>query len=430
MAHIRKLNRTGRWSAQLYLGRDPQTGKTRWQSKSFATRKEAQEWARRLETQRDDGAYRPTLSKATFADYVRDTWLPMYRRQVRSTYTLERTLDKWIFRPQPETPFLGRVPLRKLTPADFNNLYVAMTQKRGDRRGDQPVRRRGVEYLHGLLKRALKYAVKQGELPRNPTDGATIPKPELQHEVTAEDFEQEGPARYLSREQASRFLAVAKQDRRSALWHLLLDAGLRPGEAFALKWAQVDLDAKLVQVGATLSRAGVDKATKGWKLTKPKTKRSERKVPVSDTTISELRRWKKQQVVERVKLGPEWQDHGFVFTTEYGTPLSNKTTGWVHVLRTADAGHGDLGTWGPEPVKSEKKRGRPRERTFKPKFPLYVLRHTSATLALLDGVDLLQVSRRLGHTDLAFTARMYGHLKAEHTTQAAESFDRLAAGVA
>jgi len=430
MAYIRKTKRSGRFIAQIYLGRDPATGKTRWQSKTFAARKDAKEWARKLETQRDEGAYRPTLSKATFADYLRDTWLPMYRRQVRSTYNTEKTIAKWIFRPQPETPFLGRIPLRRLSPTDFNKLYVAMTQKRGDERGDLPVRRRGVDHLHGLLKRALKYAVKQGELPRNPADGATIPKPELQDEVTAEDFEQEGPTRYLNREQAARFLAAAKQDRRSALWHLLLDAGLRPGEAFALKWAQVDLDGKLVQVGATLTRSGVDKTKQGWKLTKPKTKRSERKVPVSDSTVSELRRWKKQQVIERVKIGPEWQDHGFVFTTEYGTPLSNKTTGWVHVLRVADAGRGDLGAWGPEPVKSGRKRGRPRERTFKPKFPLYVLRHSSATLALLDGVDLLQVSRRLGHTDLAFTARMYGHLKAEHTTQAAESFNRLAAGVA
>jgi integrase len=57
------------------------------------------------------------------------------------------------------------------------------------------------------------------------------------------------------------------------------------------------------------------------------------------------------------------------------------------------------------------------------------MRHTSATLTLIDpqaSVDLLQVSRRLGHTDMSFTAKMYGHLKAEHTTQAAESFERLA----
>ena len=98
-------------------------------------------------------------------------------------------------------------------------------------------------------------------------------------------------------------------------------------------------------------------------------------------------------------------------------------------LREADGGRGDLVTWGPEPKKDPKQRGRPAQRPAEPKFVLYVLRHTSATLALLDGVDLLQVSRRLGHTDMAFTDRMYGHLKAEHTTKAAESFNRLAASV-
>lgn len=437
MAYIREITRkdkdgrkirTGRWYTQIYFGRDATSGKTLWRAQTFATRKEAKDWASKLETERNDGSYRPTLGKVTFADYIRDTWLPMHRTQVRSTYNLEKTLGKWILRPNPGTPFIGNVSLAKLTPTHFDKLYLAMTQQRGETRADQPLRRRGVEYLHGLLKRVLKSAVKKGELPRNPADGATIPKPEVNAEVTADDFEQEGPVKSLSREQAARFLAAAKRNRLSAFWHLQLDAGLRPGEAFALKWAQVDFDAKLVHVGATLTRAGVDKKKQGWKLTKPKTKRSERKVPVSDTTIAELRRWKKQQTVERLKVGPEWQDHGFVFTTEYGTPLSNKTTGWMHVVRIADGGRGDLGVWGPEPDR-QKKPGRPAQRSFAPKFPLYVLRHTSATLALLDGVDLLQVSRRLGHTDMAFTARMYGHLKAEHTTQAAESFNRLASGV-
>lgn len=190
----------------------------------------------------------------------------------------------------------------------------------------------------------------------------------------------------------------------------------------------VDLDAKLVRVRYTLARVGVNKAEQGWKLTKPKTERSRRDIPISDVTVAELRRWKKQQLTERVAIGPEWQDHGFVFTTEVDTPLGNNMhRAWARLLRAADAGRGDLGTLGP---KREKPRSGPTpERSFTPSFRLYVLRHTSATFALIDPqarVDLLQVSRRLGHTDMSFTAKMYGHLKAEHTVQAAESFNRLA----
>jgi integrase len=60
---------------------------------------------------------------------------------------------------------------------------------------------------------------------------------------------------------------------------------------------------------------------------------------------------------------------------------------------------------------------------------MYMLRHTCATLALRDGVDLLQVSRRLRHNNIAIIARFYGHVKAEYTMQAAQNFDRLVASV-
>ncbi len=56
-------------------------------------------------------------------------------------------------------------------------------------------------------------------------------------------------------------------------------------------------------------------------------------------------------------------------------------------------------------------------------------RHSSATLALLDGVDLLTVSRRLGHRNTGITSTFYGHVAAEHSGAAAASFDRLVAVV-
>jgi integrase len=91
----------------------------------------------------------------------------------------------------------------------------------------------------------------------------------------------------------------------------------------------------------------------------------------------------------------------------------------------ADGGRGDLGTWGPEPKKPRS--GPTPERSFTPHFSPYVLRHTCATLLLLGGMDLLQVSRRLRHKNITITARFYRHVKAEHTTQASEVWDRMLA---
>src|SRR5688572_4309174 len=128
MATIRKL-KNGHYEAIIYLGKDPTTGKVRKESKTFPREKEARTYATKIEGQRDDGLYRPTLSRATLGDYLRDRWLPTYKTQVRSAYTVEKVLGKWVLRPQPDTPFLGGIPIRKLTVADFDRLYTAMAQK-------------------------------------------------------------------------------------------------------------------------------------------------------------------------------------------------------------------------------------------------------------------------------------------------------------
>lgn len=424
MGTIRKTP-AGHYRAQIYLGKLTDTRKPRFDSRTFRTRKEAEQWVTSTEGQRNDGLYRPTLSKVTLSEYLRDSWLPLYRTQVRSTYTIEKVLGKWIFRPQPDTPYLGRIRLHKLTVAEFDRLYLAMASHHA-------LQRRGIEQLHAILKRALKAAVRKGELPRNPAEFATIPKPNVTAEIRTEaDEDDVGPVRYLSKEQAARFLAVAKNDRLSALWHLLLDAGLRPGEAFALTWGHIDIDARLVTVRRTLMRVrGKERedAGKGWKVMPPKTASSNGSVPISKTTAEELKRWKARQNRERLALGAEWHDHGFVFTTASGYPLGNNLRrSWVRLLREADGGRGDLGVWGE--ARPKPRNGPTPGRSFKPAFNMYVLRHTCATLALLDGVDLLQVSRRLRHKNIGITARFYGHLNAEHTTRAAESFDRLATSV-
>src|SRR5205823_4157444 len=119
---------------------------------------------------------------------------------------------------------------------------------------------RGISHLHGILVKAFNDGLRKGWLTKNRAKGATIPKLDKKAEVRNEHDEQEGDIEYLSRDQAMRFLDVAREDRLSALWHLLLDAGLRPGEAFALKWRHLEGDR--VKVRGTLVRVGIEKPTK------------------------------------------------------------------------------------------------------------------------------------------------------------------------
>ena len=60
-----------------------------------------------------------------------------------------------------------------------------------------------------------------------------------------------------------------------------------------------------------------------------------------------------------------------------------------------------------------------------PAVRVHDLRHASASLLLAEGVQVLEVSRMLGHSDIGTTLRVYGHLMPDAHTQAAGAMDRL-----
>jgi integrase len=401
---------------------------------------------------KDKGQYSSTVTKATLAVYLRGTWLPFYSTKARSTtvYNAETVLGKWILNAGTDlgVPLIGRIPLRKLTPKDFTALYVAVA----DAKREKPLQRRGIEHLHSLLHRALEHAVRQGDLSSNPTHYAAIPTPEVNDEVNTQEDEDESEVQYLALEQARRFRVAARQQvdpkrpdtyRWPALWLLLLDSGMRPGEALALKWRHIDSERQMVTVASAMSRLrNEERKARGqsWSVKKPKTKGSKDSVPVCAETIEVLEEWRAKQAELKKDAGDLWQDHGFVFTTEVGAPIGNNIRrAWLSIMRAADGGVGDLGTWAEQEwkvVTRKAKTGRKKVfregtepgpkplPTFTPQFSPYVLRHTCATLLIENGMDLYQVSLRLRNS-LAICAKHYSHVKAKHTTQAVEVWDRL-----
>src|SRR5690606_2341775 len=106
-------------------------------------------------------------------------------------------------------------------------------------------------------------------------------------------------------------------DRHFALWTVLLTGGLRPGEALGLAWEHVNLEEGKIHVQRALTRVGV----KGWKLVPPKTSKARRVVVIPAVAVDALRSWRAAQGRERLQLGEEYEDNGFVFTTEFGAPL-------------------------------------------------------------------------------------------------------------
>jgi len=248
------------------------------------------------------------------------------------------------------------VRLKALTPVHVQGLYREM-QERG-------LSARTVEYTHAVLHRALKQAVRWSMVPRNVCDAVDVPQ------VRREEMHP------LTPEQARRFLDAARGERLEALYVVAVHAGLRPGELLALGWEDVDLDRGVLHVHRALSDG---------EFTTPKTKRSRRRIDLSAGSIAALKKHRMRQLEERIARAGLWQDHGLVFPSSVGTPLSHRNVvrSFKAVLRRAGL---------PAAIR------------------LYDRRHTCATLLLCRNVHPKYVQELLGHASIAQTLDTYSHV--------------------
>ena len=160
-------------------------------------------------------------------------------------------------------PTLGRVKLKALTPAHVRNLYR--------KKLDAGLAVRTVNYIHTTLHKALKDAVSDGLIPRNPSDAVRSPRP-AKPEI-----------RPLTQDQARVLLTSAKDNRFYALYVLALHCGLREDELLGLMWEDVDLNAGKLSVRRTLSETRI-----GHKSEKPKNGKG-RSVRLSQRALESLR---------------------------------------------------------------------------------------------------------------------------------------------
>lgn len=371
-----------RWRLRLYLGRNPD-GKRQILTRTFDRKKDAEAEARRLGRQKDMGAL-VTPSKEPLATYL-IRWLDDVKEgrvRARTLHDYRGIVRRYIEDPPEGTPPIGKIRLDRLTPEAFQALYSHLWKEEG-------LSPRTLQYLHAVLRQALGHAVLTGALARNPTDAVKPPSWARENQAAP------GKAmRAMSKDEAVRFLEAAQEDRYFSLWTVLLTGGLRPGEALGLLWEDVDLEGGKLHVQRSLTRTGVE----GWKLVDPKTARARRLVVLPELAVQALRVHRKAQAEERLRLGPEYEDNGFVFATHFGQPLDHPNLSMRNFRRIIAAA--ELGEW----------EGEGKRRRFRPAFRVYDLRHTCATLLLLAGENPKVVSERLGHASIALTLDTYSHV--------------------
>ncbi|MBT2413562.1 site-specific integrase [Streptomyces sp. ISL-12] len=236
-----------------------------------------------------------------------------------------------------------------------------------------------VTYVHAVLKSALEHAVREDELPRNVARNVktTAPRPRRFQPLTAAE--------------ARQLLQAANGDRLHALYELALRTGLRKGELLGLHWEDLDLDGGTATIHRSLQRT----RSQGLTVLNTKTLASERRIALPTECLSSLKIHQERQQEERQAAGTGWMGNGLVFTTPKGRPLdpTNLTRRFRRLLHSA------------------------RLRTIR----FHDLRHSTATLLLEQGVDLVVIKELLGHAHIGVTAGVYAHVRLRLQRQAIDT---------
>ncbi len=330
---------------------------------------------------RNGGAANPTMKLeefcGTYLDIAKATLSPLtfafYKEQISSAII----------------PALGHMKLKDITAAHVQQYIQQLSEmpistragersKSGEKLSPSTVRRR-----LAVLQAVLKQAVKLGIIPETPARAEKLSLPKVK----------QPKIEIFSKQEAAQMLAYLEQEELQfqTLIQLAIFTGARRGELAALKFSDVDYE----QAKITIERAAVK--LKGEKtVIKPPKDYEARTVTVNQSCLELIRMLQREKMQEAVRLGTQWQNEGWLFTTWNGEIMNPQT-----------------------PTKQFSKfleRHGLKHRKF------HSLRHTSATLLLYAGVNLKQVQGRLGHGDIE-TTNKYLHVLEEADVEAAKALD-------
>ncbi len=264
-------------------------------------------------------------------------------------------------------PGLGKLQLRLLQPQHVRDFITAKLAS--------GLSNTTVRHLRATLRTALNAAIADGLMERNAAALAKGPSSEKAATVV------------FTPDEARRFLAAIEDHRLEALFTVVLALGLRIGEALGLKWSDLDLDTRRVSIERALQRATMPGEKKtSLILVPPKSKTSRRKLDLPLIAVRALLKHRMAQEAERAQAGEKWSDLDFVFTTAIGTPIDPR-----NVAREADG-----------VMKNPVHR--------LPRLHLHALRHCAASLLIAQGRHPREIMEHLGHSRIALTMDLYGHI--------------------
>lgn len=314
-------------------------------------------------------------------------WLKTYKHDsvAQSTYiSYKGYIENHI------NPKIGGVKIQALS-LDMLQEFFNEIAKEVNPRTKKPLSVKTLKNLKTMLVTAFKQAIRSDIIHRNPAEYVLLPK--LKNEEM----------RVLTRAEQNRLTKVVENsDNRYAIMvFIALHTGMREGEISALTWKDIDLERGKITVNKTLMRVSKkDGEGTEIKITPPKSKQSNRTIPFQTVLCDKLKEHREKIIAEQQKAGSAYSKDGYVLCDELGHFMEPRQMQKIFKEFLTEAGLGD-------------------------DVHFHTLRHTFATRALENGMDIKTLSSILGHADVQTTLNRYGHTTIDHAKSEMKKIDVL-----
>lgn len=375
---ILKLMRNGvhvGWRASIYIGRDA-NGKEKRKQFTAKTKKEVQAKLNNYKKEMLLGTV-SSDDKITLSEWFH-TWLFDYRIKDLKPKSFEKY--EGIYRNYIKDSELGKIKLKDLRTTHLQKYYNKL-----EIQYNKPAST--IKGLNTRLKPCLGDAEKQGYIQKNYCKMVTLPKDSSTKDI-----------HILSSHEQQKFIESIKGHNLEVLFLVALGTGLRLGELLGLKWSDIDFNTSILTVHRSLSRAK-NQTTGKYEVIEqiPKTKNSNRSVPIPASILGKLKELKKHQNKQKLLVGEGYLNNNYVFSDDIGNPIDDKRPGrnLKSILKKLDI----------EPIK------------------FHALRHTYATRLFENNVPPKTVQALMGHSDISVTMDIYTHVMDDTKLEAIEKLN-------
>lgn len=312
-------------------------------------------------------------SNMTVGEYMKE-YLDTYVKPIHSPATTRdyrNTVDHYI------VPAFGKIKLQNLNQTHIQKAFNQWAIKSPT--GKKGLSCHSLEHINRVLKASLNNAIELGYISKNPAKKIKISK-DMSTELEV-----------YSSDEIIHLRECVKGTDMELIVALLFDCVLRRGELLGLKFSDIDFENRTVHINKSLVVA--DKGD-GAVLKDCKTKKSNRKIEVTESTMNLLKRQHVRYKEKRLNQGSAFHDDGFVICQYDGKPFApaSMTQKWRRTLEKYGLRH----------------------------IKLHGTRHSAVSYLMAIGIPTHIVQQRAGHSTSKITLDVYGHVSADTSSLVAE----------